>query len=175
MKYPLGDKRPQTDGDNYWIAPSADVIGDVILGKNASVWWNSVIRGDNEPITLGENTQVQDNCVLHTDPGIPCTLGNNVSVGHMCMLHGCVIADDTLIGIGSVILNNAKIGSHCIIGANSLIPEGKEIPDNSLVFGSPGKVIRQVDERHIEMIRFTHHYYVKRWQRYKRELGEGEL
>ncbi len=175
MKYPLGDKRPQTDGDNYWIAPSADVIGDVVLGKNASVWWNSVLRGDNEPIILGENTQVQDGCVLHTDPGVPCTLGNNVSVGHMCMLHGCVIADDTLIGIGSVILNNAKIGSHCIIGANSLIPEGKEIPDNSLVFGSPGKVVRQVDERHIEMIRFTYHYYVKRWQRYKRELGEGEL
>ncbi len=175
MRYPLGDKRPQTAGDNYWIAPSADVIGDVVLGKNASVWWNSVIRGDNEPIILGENTQVQDNCVLHTDPGIPCTLGKNVSVGHMCMLHGCTIADETLIGIGSVILNNAKIGSHCIIGANSLIPEGKEIPDNSLVFGSPGKVIRQVDERHIEMIRYTYVHYVKRWQRYKRELGEGEL
>lgn len=175
MKYPLGDKRPQTDGDNYWIAPSADVIGDVVLGKNASVWWNAVLRGDNEPIVLGENTQVQDNCVLHTDPGIPCRLGNNVSVGHMSMLHGCIIGDETLIGIGSVVLNNAKIGRHCIIGAKSLIPEGKEIPDNSLVFGSPGKVIRQVDESHIEMIRYTYTYYVKRWQRYKRELGEGEV
>lgn len=172
MKYALGDVRVQTDGDDYWIAPNAAVIGDVILKKNASVWWNAVVRGDNDPITLGENTQVQDGCVLHTDEGFPCTLGDNVSIGHMTMLHGCTITDDTLIAIGCVILNGAKVGKNCIIGANSFIPEGTEIPDNSLVYGSPAKVIRQVEERHIEMIRFTTHYYVKRWQRYKRELGE---
>jgi carbonic anhydrase/acetyltransferase-like protein (isoleucine patch superfamily) len=172
MKYALDDLRVQTDGDDYWIAPNAAVIGDVTMKKNASVWWNSVIRGDNEPIVLGENTQVQDGCVLHTDPGFPTILGDNVSIGHMAMLHGCTIADNTLIAIGCVILNGVTVGSNCIIGANSFIPEGKEIPDNSLVFGSPAKVIREVDDDHIEMIRFTWDHYVHRWQRYKRELRE---
>lgn len=172
MKYALDDVRVRTDGDDYWIAPTAAVIGDVIMKKNASVWWNSVVRGDNEPIVLGENTQVQDGCVLHTDPGVPCTLGNNVSIGHMAMLHGCTIADDTLIAIGCVILNGAKVGRNCIVGANSFIPEGKEIPDNSLAYGSPAKVVRQIDAAQTELIRFTWDYYVKRWQRYKRELRE---
>ena len=172
MKYALGDIRVETDGDDYWIAPNAAVIGEVIMKKNASVWWSSVVRGDNEPVTLGENTQVQDGCVLHTDPGFPCTLGDNVSIGHMAMLHGCTVADDTLIAIGCVILNGVHVGRNCIIGANTFIPEGKEIPDNSLVYGSPGKVIRQVDESHIEMIRFTWDHYVNRWQRYKRELRD---
>ena len=128
MKYALGDTRVQTDGDNYWIAPNAAVIGNVILKKNASVWWNCVLRGDNDPITLGENTQVQDGTVIHADPGFPCTLGDNVSIGHSVMLHGCTVADETLIGIGCVILNGAKIGKNCVIGANAFIPEGKEIP-----------------------------------------------
>jgi carbonic anhydrase/acetyltransferase-like protein (isoleucine patch superfamily) len=172
MKYALGDVRVRTDGDNYWIAPNAAVIGDVIMKKNASVWWNSVVRGDNEPIVIGENTQVQDGCVLHTDPGVPCTLGDNVSIGHMTMLHGCTIADDTLIAIGCVILNGAKVGRNCIVGANSFIPEGKEIPDNSLAYGSPAKVVRPISDDQIELIRFTWDYYVKRWQRYKRELRE---
>lgn len=171
MNYALGEHRVQADEES-WIAPNAVAIGKVVLKKNASVWWNSVIRGDNELITIGENTQVQDGCVLHTDPGYPCTLGDNVSIGHMCMLHGCVIGDDTLIAIGAVVLTGAKIGKNCIIGANSLIPEHKEIPDNSLVFGSPGKVIRQVEDRHIELIRETAHHYVMRWQRYRRELRE---
>ena len=175
MKYALDDVRVRTDGDDYWIAPTAAVIGDVIMKKNASVWWNSVVRGDNEPIVLGENTQVQDGCVLHTDPGFPCTLGNNVSIGHMAMLHGCTVADDTLIAIGCVILNGAKVGRNCIIGANSFIPEGKEIPDNSLAYGSPAKVVRQIDAAQTELIRFTWDYYVKRWQRYKRELREDGI
>ena len=171
MKYALGDVRAQLDPES-WIAPNAVVIGDVIMKKGSSLWWNSVIRCDNEPITLGENTQVQDGCVLHTDAGFPCTLGDNVSVGHMCMLHGCVIDDETLIGIGAVVLTGAKIGKHCIIGANSLIPEHKEIPDNSLVFGSPGRVVRPTDEGHIKLIRQTAKYYAARWRRYVEELRE---
>ncbi len=172
MKYALGDLRVKTDGDAYWIAPNAAVIGDVTMKKNASVWWNCVVRGDNEPIVIGENSQVQDGCVLHTDPGFPTILGNNVSIGHMAMLHGCTIADDTLIAIGCIILNGAKVGRNCIIGANSFIPEGKEIPDNSLAFGSPARVVRQVNDDHIELIRFTWDHYVHHWQRFKRELRE---
>lgn len=172
MKYALGDTRVQTDGDNYWIAPNAAVIGNVILKRNASVWFNCVLRGDNDPITLGENTQVQDGAVIHADPNFPCTLGDNVSIGHSVMLHGCTVADETLVGIGCVILNGAKIGKNCVIGANAFIPEGKEIPDNSLVFGSPGKVVKQVEEKHIEMVRRIPGNYVRRWRRYKEELRE---
>jgi len=175
MKYALGDTRVQTDGDNYWIAPNAAVIGNVILKKNASVWWNCVLRGDNDPITLGENTQVQDGTVIHADPGFPCTLGDNVSIGHSVMLHGCTVADETLIGIGCVILNGAKIGKNCVIGANAFIPEGKEIPDNSLVFGSPGKVVKEVEEKHITMIKRIPGNYVRRWKQYKEQLREDGL
>lgn len=175
MKYALGDTRVQTDGDNYWIAPNAAVIGNVILKKNASVWWNCVLRGDNDPITLGENTQVQDGTVIHADPGFPCTLGDNVSIGHSVMLHGCTVADETLIGIGCVILNGAKIGKNCVIGANAFIPEGKEIPDNSLVFGSPGKVVKEVEEKHITMIKRIPGNYVRRWKQYKEQLREDGM
>lgn len=175
MKYALGDTRVQTDGDNYWIAPNAAVIGNVILKKNASVWWNCVLRGDNDPITLGENTQVQDGTVIHADPGFPCTLGDNVSIGHSVMLHGCIVADETLIGIGCVILNGAKIGKNCVIGANAFIPEGKEIPDNSLVFGSPGKVVKEVEEKHLTMIKRIPGNYVRRWKLYKEQLREDGL
>ena len=173
MKYALGDVRVKADPES-WIAPNAIAIGDVILKKGASVWWSSVIRGDNEPITIGVDSQVQDGCVLHTDEGFPCTLGDRVSVGHMCMLHGCIVGDESLIGIGSVVLTGARIGKHCIIGANSLIPEHKEIPDNSLVFGSPGKVVRRIEERHIELIRATAEHYAARWRRYVKELREDE-
>jgi len=172
MKYALGDTRVQTDGDNYWIAPNAAVIGNVILKKNASVWWNCVLRGDNDPITLGENTQVQDGTVIHADPGFPCTLGDNVSIGHSVMLHGCIVDDETLIGIGAVILNGAKIGKNCVIGANAFIPEGKEIPDRSVVFGSPGKVVKEVEDKHIEMVKRIPGNYVRRWQQYKEHLRE---
>lgn len=173
MKYALGNHRVQGHKES-WIAPNAVAIGKVVMKQGSSVWWNSVIRGDNEPITLGVDTQVQDGCVLHTDEGFPCTLGDRVSVGHMCMLHGCVVGDESLIGIGAVVLTGARIGKHCIIGANSLIPEHKEIPDNSLVFGSPGKVVRQLEERHIELIRETAQHYADRWRRYVEELREDE-
>lgn len=170
MRYALGDRVPKTAGDDYWIAPSATVIGDVTLGRNTSVWWGSVLRGDNDPMVIGENCNIQDGCVLHTDPGFPLTLADNVSVGHMVMLHGCTIGEGSLIGINSVILNGARIGRNCLIGAKALVGEGKEIPDNSLVLGAPGKVIREVsDDQRALMARIVASY-VARWQRYRKEL-----
>ena len=172
MKYALGNVTVQTDGDDYWIAPNAAVIGNVILKKNASVWWNCVLRADSDPIVLGENTQVQDGSVLHADPGFPIQLADNVSVGHMVMLHGCSVGEWSLIGIGAVVLNGAKIGRNCLIGANAFIPEGKEIPDNSIVFGSPGKVVKQVEDKHLDMLTRIPDGYVQRWRRYRDELRE---
>jgi carbonic anhydrase/acetyltransferase-like protein (isoleucine patch superfamily) len=173
MEFALGDFRVTTAGDAYWIAPTAVVIGKVKLEKNASVWWGSVLRGDNEPITVGEGSNVQDGCVLHADPGYPLIIGKGVTVGHMAMLHGCVIGDGSLIGIGAVILNGARIGVNCLIGAKALIPEGKEIPDNSLVMGAPGQIKREVTEEHIARMRHSAEHYVANWQRYKRELRAG--
>lgn len=170
MRYALGSSAPVTASDDYWIAPSADVIGDVRLGHNASIWWNAVLRGDNDSIAIGDNSNVQDGCVLHTDPGHPLFVGNNVSVGHMSMLHGCTIGDGSLVGIGSVVLNGAKIGRNCLIGAKSLIGEAKEIPDNSLVMGSPGKIIRQVSPEQIDLLKQIVASYVTRWQQYRDKL-----
>ena len=175
MKYALGDATVQTDGDDYWIAPNAAVIGNVILKKNASVWWNCTLRGDSDPIILGENTQVQDGSVLHADPGFPIILGDNVSVGHMVMLHGCQVGEFSLIGIGAIVLNGAKIGRNCLVGANAFIPEGKEIPDNSLVLGSPGRVIKKVEEKHLKMLHSIPDGYVKRWKRYREEMREDGM
>ncbi|WP_084419980.1 gamma carbonic anhydrase family protein [Henriciella litoralis] len=169
--YELDGVKPSTpDTGNYWVAENATVLGNVILRENASIWFNSVVRGDNDPIEIGENSNIQDGCVLHTDHGVPLTIGKNVTVGHMVMLHGCTIADGTLIGIGSTILNRAKIGRNCIIGAHSLIPEGKEIPDNSLVMGSPGKVVRELDEGAAQMIAASSQVYVDNWKRFKSGL-----
>lgn len=169
MKYSLGERKVVTKGE-YWIAPNASVIGDVVLENNASVWFNVVIRGDNDTITIGENSQVQDGSVVHSDPGFPCTLGKNVSIGHLAMVHGCTIGDGTLVGIKSVILNGAVIGKNCLIGANSLIAEGKVIPDGSLVIGSPGRVVRQLSPEEIARINATAGNYVKRSKRYQAGL-----
>lgn len=170
MKYALGETRVTTQGDDYWIAPNAAVIGDVTLGRNASVWWSATVRGDFAPITIGDNSNIQDGSVLHVDFGCPLTIGIDVVVGHMAMLHGCTIGDGSLIGIGSIVLNNARIGKECLIGAHSLIPEGKEIPDRSLVMGSPGKIIRQLTDEHIARIRKGPIEYIKAWQRIKAEM-----
>ena len=169
--YNLGDVAPQLpNADEYWIAPNAAVMGNVILKKNASVWFGATIRGDNDPIIIGENSNVQDGSVLHTDTGSPLTIGANVTVGHMVMLHGCTIGDNSLVGIGSIILNGAKIGKNCLIGANVLITEGKEIPDNSLVMGAPGKVVREVSEGQARMLAGGAMHYVANWKRYAAEL-----
>lgn len=154
----------------YWIAPTATVIGKVKLERFASVWFGAVIRGDNELITIGENSNVQDGAVMHTDPGLPLTVGQNCTIGHKAILHGCTIGDNTLIGMGAVILNRARVGRNCLIGANALITEGKEIPDNSLVMGQPGKVAGELNEEAIAKLRRSAETYVRNWQRYAKGL-----
>ncbi len=170
--YVLGEARPDLPpAGEYWIAPSATVVGRVRLLKDASVWFGATLRGDNEWITVGEGSNIQDGSVLHTDPGAPLTIGKGVTVGHMVMLHGCEIGDGSLIGIGSIILNRTKIGRNCLIGANTLIAEGKDIPDNSVVMGAPGKVVRQVDEAARAMLKYSAEHYVENWKRYARDMS----
>ena len=169
MIYSLGEQQLQTEGD-YWIADNATVIGAVVLKNNASVWFNVVIRADNDTITIGENTNIQDGSVLHTDSGVPLTVGNNVTVGHKVMLHGCTIGDNTLIGINAVVLNHAKIGKNCIIGANALITERQEIPDNSLVVGSPAKVVKSISDAQAQMLQMSALHYVQNFKRYQTQL-----
>ncbi|MCC7547801.1 MAG: gamma carbonic anhydrase family protein [Burkholderiales bacterium] len=169
MKYQYGERRVECRGETY-IADNATVIGSVILENLASVWFNAVVRADNDLIVIGEGSNVQDCAVLHTDPGITLRIGKGVTVGHMVMLHGCEIADNTLIGIKSVILNHVKIGKNCIIGANSLITEGKEIPDNSLVMGSPGKVVREINEKDLLLIRMNAENYLEKVRLYRQQF-----
>jgi carbonic anhydrase/acetyltransferase-like protein (isoleucine patch superfamily) len=166
MIYDLKKNVPEISSDS-WVAPNAIIIGKVKLEKNSSIWFNAVLRGDIEKIVIGENSNIQDGSVLHTDPGCPLAVGKGVTVGHMVMLHGCEISDDTLIGIGSTILNKAKIGKNCIIGASTLVTENKVIPDNSLVLGSPGKVIRKVTDDEIKVICENAKHYVENSKRYK--------
>jgi len=169
--YALGDSSPVLpDVDSYWVAESAQVMGRVILKPGASVWYGAIIRGDNDPITLGENSNVQDGAVLHTDEGIPLSIGKGVTIGHQAMLHGCTIGDGCLIGIGSTILNGAKIGSNCVIGAHALVTEGKEIPDNSLVVGSPGRVMKTLGPEMAELLEASADHYVANWKKHKAKL-----
>jgi carbonic anhydrase/acetyltransferase-like protein (isoleucine patch superfamily) len=170
MLYSLAGRTPVTSPDHF-IAPNATVIGSVVIQRNASIWFNVVIRGDNDTITIGENANVQDGCILHTDPGIPLTIGRDVTVGHKVMLHGCTIGDGSLIGINSVILNRAVVGRHCLIGANALITEGKEIPDGSVVMGSPGKIVRTLEEEEIARLRRSAEIYVANARRYRETLS----
>jgi carbonic anhydrase/acetyltransferase-like protein (isoleucine patch superfamily) len=167
--YRLGDKQVERHGETF-VAPNATLIGSVIMHPGSSVWFNVVARGDNDPITIGEDSNVQDGSVLHTDPGVPLTIGRGVTVGHKVMLHGCTIGDYSLIGINAVILNRAKIGRFCIIGANALITEGKEIPDGSMVMGSPGKVVRQLTEEERKRLELSAQGYVDNARRYLRDL-----
>lgn len=145
MIYSLDGTAPEIDPD-AWVAPGAHVMGRVVLGPGVGIWFGATLRGDNEPITVGEATNIQENCVLHTDMGYPLTIGRDCTIGHKAMLHGCTIGDGTLIGMGATILNGARIGRGCLIGACALVTEGKEIPDGSLVMGSPGRVVRQLDD-----------------------------
>ncbi len=145
MIYALDGQAPEIDAD-AWVAPGAHVMGRVRLGAGVGVWFGAALRGDNEWISVGEATNIQENCVLHTDMGFPLTIGRDCTIGHKAMLHGCTIGDGTLIGMGATVLNGAKIGKGCLIGACALITEGKEIPDFSLVMGSPGRVVRELDE-----------------------------
>ena len=171
--YALDDWRPELPAEGeYWIAPNASLIGRVRLAKGASVWFGSVLRGDNDWIELGENTNIQDLCVLHTDPGISLRLGANVSVGHGAVIHGAIVGDNCIVGMGATLLNRAKIGKNSIVGANALVPEGKEFPDNSLIVGVPGKVVRTLAEQDVPMLLLNAAIYYDRWQRYRKELKQ---
>ena len=174
MRLILDGFGPETGDESYWIAPTAVLIGKVRLERDASVWWGAVLRGDDEPITIGRGSNVQDNCVLHTDPGFPLTVGPEVTVGHLAMLHGCTIGAGTLVGIGAVVLNGAKVGRNCLIAAKALVGEGKEIPDNSVVMGVPGKVVGEVRPEQAERIRVGTVVYVRRWQRYAAGLRSSD-
>jgi len=168
--YTLGDRVPKFLGPDYFIADTAVVIGSVTLHRDSSIWFNCVVRGDTDDLIIGEGTNIQDGSVVHTDPGLKLRIGKGVTVGHMVMLHGCEIGDNTLIGIKSVVLNRAKIGRNCIIAANTLITEGKEIPDGSMVMGSPGKIVRQVTPEEIRTIAEMGQHYVDNARRYREQL-----
>ncbi len=172
--YNLGDMTPSLPNDDeYWIAPNAVVVGNVVLKKNASVWWGCTLRGDNAPIIVGENSNVQDGSVLHTDPSDPLVIGAGCTIGHMVTLHGCTIGDGSLVGIGSIILNGARIGRNCLIGAGCLITEGKEIPDNYLVMGAPGRVVRELTPAQVASLAESATGYVERWKHYRAALSPG--
>ena len=168
--YSLGARTPVFKSDHHFIAPSASVIGSVTIGDNVSIWFGAVVRADNEAIELGDNVNVQDGAVLHADPGFPLRLAKDVSVGHLAMLHGSTIGENTLVGINAVILNGCVIGKNCIIGANALLPEGRVIPDNSLVVGSPGKVVRQLSDGDVAGLARIASGYAERSAVYRREL-----
>lgn len=171
--FQLDELRPELpDDDSHWIAPTANIIGNVVLRRQSSVWFGSILRGDSDVIEIGERSNVQDACVVHVDPGLPVLVGANVTIGHGAIIHGCTIGSNTLIGMGVTILNGAWIGDNCLIGANSLITEGKEIPNNSVVMGSPGRVVREVDGEMIESLRRSADVYVRRAAQYKQGLAQ---
>ncbi len=159
-----------TISESAWVAESSQIIGDVELGDDANVWFGVVIRGDNEPIRVGRRTNIQDACVLHSDPGFPLTLGEDVTVGHKAMLHGCTIGDGSLIGIGAIVLNGAKIGKNCLVGAGALVTEGKEFPPGSMILGSPAKVVRQLGAEQLDGLQLMARHYVSNACRFRAGL-----
>ena len=174
MIYSLGDKKINRDNADFWVAPNAAVIGNITLKKNASVWFGAVLRGDNDPIIVGENSNIQDNSVCHTDDGMPLLIGDNVTVGHKVILHSCKVGNNSLVGMGSTVLNKAKIGNNCLVGANTLITEGKEFPDNSLIVGSPGAVKRELTDMEKKIIELSAFHYVENMKKFKSKLKEDE-
>ena len=172
MIYSLGDKQLNKDNLDFWVAPNTVIIGDVTLKKNASVWFGAILRGDNDPIILGENSNIQDNSVCHTDDGMPLIIGDNVTVGHKVILHSCTVGNNSLIGMGSTVLNKAKIGNNCLVGANSLVTEGKVFPDNSLIVGSPAKVKRELTDMEKKIIELSALHYVENMKKFKTHLKE---
>jgi carbonic anhydrase/acetyltransferase-like protein (isoleucine patch superfamily) len=170
MIYQLDDKKVVFEGGGHYVAPSADVIGDVTLKEGVSIWFNVVIRADKDSITIGAGTNIQDGAVLHVDPGYPMHIGAGVTVGHKVMLHGCTVGDNSLVGINAVVLNGAKIGRNCLIGANSLVVENMEIPDGSMVFGSPAKIRRQLSEVEMEALKLSAQHYVANGEFFSQKL-----
>lgn len=170
----LGDVAPTCHEGAFWVAPNAYVIGNVALGRDVGVWFAATIRGDNEPIVIGDRTNIQDGAVLHSDPGAPLTIGADVTIGHRAIVHGCTIGDNSLIGMGATILNNARIGRNCIVGANALVTEGKEFPDNSLIVGAPAKVIRTLDGEAERGLAASARHYVENMRRFREGLGQDQ-
>ncbi|AID29784.1 gamma carbonic anhydrase family protein [Mesorhizobium sp. SEMIA 3007] len=169
--YAIDGTQPSfADADTNWIAPDATLIGDVRVGRNAGFWFGVVIRGDNEPITIGADTNVQEHTVMHTDPSFPLTIGEGCTIGHRAMLHGCTIGDNSLIGMGAIVLNGARIGKNSLVGAGALVTEGKEFPDNSLIVGSPAKAIRVLDDAAVARLRGSAAHYVANGKRFKAGL-----
>ena len=169
--YELDGQRPDLPADErYWVAESAVVIGTVRLKRDASVWYGASLRGDNEWVEVGERSNIQENCILHTDIGFPLTIGTGCTIGHSVILHGCTIADDSLIGMGAIVLNGVKIGRHCLVGAGAVVTEGKEFPDNSLIVGAPARAVREVNEKILQLIAESADFYVNNWQRYRKGL-----
>lgn len=169
--YALGNHEPETPAtDRYWLAPDAHVIGKVKLGEDVGIWFGAVLRGDNEPITVGARTNIQEGAMLHVDPGFPVTIGEGCTIGHHAIVHGCTIGENSLIGMGATVLNGAKIGRNCLVGANALVTEGKEFPDNSLIVGSPARAIRVLDEKAAEGLRASADSYVRNWQKFAGDL-----
>jgi carbonic anhydrase/acetyltransferase-like protein (isoleucine patch superfamily) len=169
--YELEGSAPRLpEGDDYFIADSAAVIGRVEIGRRASVWFSAVLRGDNEPIRIGDDSNIQDNAVLHTDVGAPLTVGRGCTVGHRAILHSCTVGEYALIGMGATVLNNARIGNYCLVGANALVPEGREFPDRSLIVGMPAKVVRTLTADEVARLERSAATYVANWQRYRRAL-----
>jgi carbonic anhydrase/acetyltransferase-like protein (isoleucine patch superfamily) len=165
--YALDGESPELPTDGlYWVAETAVVVGRVRLHSDVSIWYGSVLRGDNEWIDIGKRSQIQDNCTLHTDPGFPLSIGSDCVIGHNVVLHGCTIGDKSLIGMGAIVLNGAKIGANCLVGAGALITEGKEFPDGAVILGAPAKAVRESDETARAMIARAAEVYVKRWKRY---------
>lgn len=161
-----------TDHETNWIAPDAVLIGNLKIGRNVGIWYGSVLRGDNELIEIGDNTNVQEQCIFHTDVGFPMSIGHGCTIGHRAMLHGCVIGENTLIGMGAIILNGARIGANSIVGAGALVTEGKEFPDGSLIVGAPARVVRKLDEQSAERMRLSSAHYVRNGQRFTKECIE---
>ena len=169
--YALGEKRPVVPApDRYFVAPDAHLIGEVILHEDVGIWFGAVLRGDNEPITIGAGSNVQEHTMIHADPGFPATIGKGCTVGHRAIVHGCTIGDGTLVGMGAIILNGARVGRRCLIGAGALITEGKEIPDDSLVLGAPAKVVRTLDEAAFAMLEKSAAGYVRNYRRFLADL-----
>ena len=170
--FALGDYRPELpENGDYWIAPDANVIGQVVVETGVSIWFGATLRGDTEPLSIGAGSNIQENTVIHSDPGFPVRIGQNCTIGHKAMIHGCTIGDGSLIGMGATVLNGARIGSGCLIGAGALIPEGKEIPDGSLVMGMPGKVVRVLDEEAQAGLLESAETYRERMRRFRDQLA----
>ena len=169
--YDLDGVRPDfAEEESAWVAPDASVVGRVTIGRNVGIWFGAVLRGDTEPISIGDDSNVQEHSIMHTDAGYPVTVGVGCTIGHRALLHGCTVGDNTLIGMGAVILNGARIGSNCLVGAGALVTENKEFPDNSLIIGSPAKAIRTLDESAIERLKASARHYVANARRFKSRL-----